>query len=282
MRKELGYIHIAVLLFGLTGLFAKVISLHAIHIVLGRVFFATVFLLFVIILSKKKFSIREKKNYFYFLLMGAILAIHWSSFFYAIQLSTVAIGLITFALFPIFASLLEPVFFKEELHIKMIIPAFIAFIGIFFVVPELDFQSEFTIGAVWGMVSALTFAILSMLNRKFAMEYSSLIVGFYQNLFAFFWLIPSLFLYTITITLKDVSLLFLLGVVFTGFTHVLYIRGLEKVNVRKASIITSLEPVYGILAAALLLFEFPEMRQWIGIVLIFAVAVYTSFSKGSK
>ena len=39
------------------------------------------------------------------IVLGIILAVHWTTFFYSIQLSTVAIGLLTFSTFPIFATL---------------------------------------------------------------------------------------------------------------------------------------------------------------------------------
>ena len=42
----------------------------------------------------------------YFVLMGVILAIHWSTFFKSIQLSTVAIGLLSFSTSPIFVPFL--------------------------------------------------------------------------------------------------------------------------------------------------------------------------------
>lgn len=282
MNREIGYIHFAVLLFGLAGLFAKFVSLSAIHIVLGRVFFASIFLLFVLLITKKSFFFREKKTYLYFIIIGFVLALHWASFFYSIQRSTVAIGLITFATFPIFANFLEPIIFKELLFKKTLVLAFLTLIGIFFVVPEFSIHSDLTIGAIWGIVSAFTFAVLSMLNRAFVKQYSSIVIGFYQNLFAFFWLFPFYFVVPLSLNVKNIALLLLLGVLFTGIAHVLYIQGLDKVNVRTASIIASLEPVYGIIAAAILLSEIPEPRQWIGIMIILFSVTYISITKEKK
>ena len=47
-------------------------------------------------------------------LSGVILAIHWLTFFHAIQVSTVAIGLIGFATFPIFVTFLEPIMYRQK------------------------------------------------------------------------------------------------------------------------------------------------------------------------
>jgi hypothetical protein len=48
--------------------------------------------------------------------MGMILAIHWTTFFKAIQVSTIAIALLTFSTFPVFITFLEPYFLKIRLN----------------------------------------------------------------------------------------------------------------------------------------------------------------------
>ena len=63
-----------------------------------------------------------------------------------------AIGLLTFSTFPVFATFIEPYFFKEKLQISDIVTAVVTFIGIFFVVPEFEFGNEMTIGALLGIL----------------------------------------------------------------------------------------------------------------------------------
>ncbi|MDG5786292.1 EamA family transporter [Evansella sp. AB-P1] len=278
-NKELFHVHFAVLLFGLSGLFAKWLSLSAYFIVLGRVFFAALFLLIVLHILNQSVKLPSTKEYLYFLILGAVLAIHWTSFFHSIQLSTVAVGLVTFATFPIFASFLEPLFFKEKFQKINLLLALLTFIGITFIIPEISMTNSITRGAMWGIVSAFTFAILSILNRAFVRQHSSILIGFYQNLFACLFLFPIIFFVQVSPTLKDISLLLLLGVVFTGVAHVVFIQGLTKINVQTASIIASLEPVYGIIAAAIFLFEIPVFQEWIGILIVLSVVVFSSMRK---
>lgn len=74
----------------------------------------------------------------------------------------------------------------------------------------------------------------------------------------------------------------LLGVVFTGLSHSLFIDGLKSVSAKTASIITTLEPVYGIAAAALLLGEVPGIRMIAGGAVILGAAAYeTVIARGS-
>lgn len=74
-NKSLIEIHIAVLLFGMSGLFGKFLSLHPMIIVLGRVVFSSIFILALILFMKTKIRLNRKKDYFYLILMGIILAV---------------------------------------------------------------------------------------------------------------------------------------------------------------------------------------------------------------
>jgi drug/metabolite transporter (DMT)-like permease len=275
-RKGLLEIHIAVLFFGLAGLFGKLLLLPSTIIVLGRVFFATIFLSLVLLYLKQGIGLRQKQDYFFMALMGVILAVHWVTFFQAIQVSTVAIGLLTFSTFPVFVTFLEPVFFRESVELKDVLIAFVAVVGVALVIPEFEIKNSVTQGALWGIASGFTFALLSIMNRKYVKEYSSIIVAFYQDSIATVVLLPFLFLAAPVFRLTDILLLSILGVIFTGVAHTLFIKGLASVRAQKASIIASLEPVYGIIAAILLLGAIPTLRVVFGGVIILSAAFYAT------
>ena len=275
-RRGLLEIHIAVLFFGLAGLFGKLVFLPSTIIVLGRVFFATFFLSLVLVYVKQGIKLRQNQDYFFMALMGIILAVHWAAFFQAIQVSTVAIGLLTFSTFPVFVTFLEPIFFRERLDLKDILVAFVAVIGVALVIEEFEIRNSMTRGALWGIASGFTFAILSIMNRKYVKEYSSIIVAFYQDSIATVVLLPFLILAAPVFRLNDILLLSILGVIFTGLAHTLFIKGLASVKAQKASIIASLEPVYGIVAAILLLGAIPTLRVILGGVIILGAAFYAT------
>ena len=87
--------HVAVLLFGLVGLFAKVVALPAIILVLGRTFFSSAFLGAYLAVKRQKFALKTQGDYVLIIFAGIILAIHWTSFMQSIQVSTVAVGTLT-------------------------------------------------------------------------------------------------------------------------------------------------------------------------------------------
>lgn len=275
-NKSLMEIHLAVFLFGLAGLFGKLLSLPSIIIVLGRVFFSSIFLFIIMLYLKKDMKLKEQKHYFYLVVMGVILAIHWSTFFKSIQVSTVAIGLLTFCTFPVFVTFLEPYFFKEKIKLSDIVIAIITFSGVVLVIPKFELGNNSTQGVLWGVVSGLTYAILSMLNRKYVKEYSSSVIAFYEQFVATIVLIPFLFLQKPVFQLKDIFLLILLGVVFTAISHSLFINGLKNTKTQTAGIISSLEPVYGIIFAVFLLREIPTLREVLGGIVILSTVFYST------
>ncbi|MGF7056786.1 DMT family transporter [Brassicibacter mesophilus] len=275
-NRSLIEIHIAVFLFGISGLFGKLIALPSIIIVLGRVLLSSLFLLLILLYLKQDIKLKEGKDYLYLTVMGVILAIHWSSFFKSIQVSTVAIGLLTFSTFPVFVTFLEPYFLKEKIKFKDIIIAGITFLGVLLVIPRFKLDNNLTQGALWGILSGFTYGVLSILNRKYVREYSSLVIAFYEQCIATIALIPFLFVYKPEVQTKEVLLLIILGIVFTGISHSLFINGLKEVKAQTASIISCLEPVYGIVFATFLLREIPVSRELIGGMIILSTVFYST------
>ncbi|MCX7975063.1 MAG: DMT family transporter, partial [Candidatus Aminicenantes bacterium] len=79
----------------------------------------------------------------------------------------------------------------------------------------------------------------------------------------------------------DLFRLAFLGIICTAGAHSLFIQGMKKISASTAAIISSLEPVYGIILAYFLLKEVPSFRTLIGgIIILFSVTVIT-FKKPS-
>lgn len=277
MNRHLIEIHLAVLLFGLASLFGKWVALPAAIIVLGRVAFAVLALAAVLQLRGKSIVLNRKQDYLYLGFLGLLLAVHWVTFFESVKVSTVAVCLVSYSTFPFFTVFIEPLFFRERLSRRGLALAVIALAGVALVIPEWRLGNDITLGVFWGVLSGLSFALLSVLNRKYVRTYSSLQVAFYQDLMALLALLPFWFILRPSPSVADWWLLVLLGVVFTAFSHTLFINGLKEVPARTASIIATLEPVYGVIAAAVLLGELPGLRVVAGGVLIIGAMAYASW-----
>jgi drug/metabolite transporter (DMT)-like permease len=267
-------LHSSALLFGMAGLFGRWLSLNPLIIVLGRVFFASLALLFIVKLSKQTFRFNEKKDGRLFALLGFLLAFHWTAFFQAIQLSTLAIALFSFATFPLFTLLLEALLLKVPIKSQNLLLVFISLIGLYFVVPIINWQESKSeiLGLLWGLGSAFSFALLAVANRSLSARYSSWQISLHQD-----FLLPSLFLIEFHLSLVDLALLFLLGTIFTALAHSLYIASLKNIEATTASLVIALEPVYGVLAAWLLFAERPSLRTLFGGVLILGIGFFVSY-----
>jgi len=279
--RNLLEIHVSVFLFGLAGLFGKFVHQPSVVIVFGRVCFATIALAFILHYYRQNIRLQSPRDYVGLVLLGVILATHWSTFFYSIQLSSVAVGLLSFSTFPIFVTFIEPYVFKEQLKLRNVAIACITLLGVALIVPSFELGNNVTQGVLWGVVSGLTFALLSIVNRKYVGMYSSLVIGFYQDGVAALVLLPFVIAYAPIFGLRDIALLVLLGVVFTAVAHTLFIKGMTSIKAQLASIIASLEPVYGIIFAAVLLNEIPSLRTVLGGVIILGATFYATLASYS-
>ena len=276
MNKGVAQIHIAVFLFGFAGLFGKFLSCSPLYIVLGRTFFASI-ALFVYARFFAKTVLLEfgKKEISFFGLQGILLAVHWWSFFLSIQISSVAVGLVTFSTFPLFVTFLEPLFFKEKLKQINIFLAVAVFIGILLVIPNFDFSNNVTKGGFFGIISGFTFALLALVNRRNARISNAIAIAFYQNLFAtLFLILPILAIKIVPPQFSDLPYLIFLGVFCTALAHTLFIKALSFIKAQSAAIISGLEPVYGIILAFFWLNEIPQTRTLIGGLIIIGTTIF--------
>ncbi|HNQ81326.1 MAG: DMT family transporter [Acidobacteriota bacterium] len=276
--RSLLAVHASVALFGLAGLFGKWLTLQPHFIVLGRVVFAAAALALIIRLSGGRFSIRRKIDGGLFLLQGLILAVHWILFFESIRVSTVAVGLLAYSSFPVFTAFLEPLFFRTRLSRRHLGLSLACLAGVFLLVPRFSWSERVFQGVVTGLGAGATFALLSIINRKLSFRYASPVVAFYQDAGAALFLLPAALLKPPALTGRDFALLAILGLLCTALAHTLFIAGMRRLSAQTASIISALEPVYGIALAALLLGERPSARTIAGGLIILTAVFVLSLS----
>jgi drug/metabolite transporter (DMT)-like permease len=276
-------VHAAILLLGLAGLFGKFLDLSPVLIVFGRAIFACATLGLVMLMSRRPTDSREKLPWRWVAVSGVLLAIHWVAFFHAIQLSTVAVGLLTFSSFPLFVTLLEPWFFHERRRWLDLFTAVLVMAGVAMIVPSFNFSNNITQGAVWGIVSGFVYAVLCILNRRLVTTHSALALTGGQNFVASLVLLPLVLREGASPSLRELLLLAILGVVCTALAHYLFIKSLAYVRAQLASVVTALESVYAILFAMLLLGEVPSVRTLAGgVVILGAVVVATLGRQNGK
>ncbi|HEX5314497.1 MAG TPA: DMT family transporter [Gammaproteobacteria bacterium] len=266
-------LHTAVALFGFAALFGQWIALPATAIVLGRTTTAAATLAIVARLRGQRIGRGDRR----LAANGAILASHWVSFFAAVKIAGVPIALLGYAVFPVFVLLLERP--HRSSGIREWTTALLATAGLVALVPELSWANHATRGLAWALVSAFTFAWLTVRNRALVATRSATGIALWQNLFAAVCLLPWVVAFDGRAALPapiDIGLLLVLGTLCTGLSHTLFIASMRRVSAHTASVVAALEPVYGIVLAALLLGERPGSRTIMGGVLIVAAALNAS------
>ena len=269
-RVALTLTHLAVLFFGLAGVLGKLTTLPATGIVLGRASFAGFALAGLLAVRRAPLLPRRLADLPALAITGAVLALHWTAFFQAVRLSSVAVALLSFSTFPLFTTALEPIVLRERPRRVEVLAALLIVPGMYLVVPTFDLNNTTTLGAAWGLLAGFTFAVLSIWNRRLTRSHPSPLNSLYQDGVAAIVLLPALWFARPAhgISAADVALLLVLGVVCTALAHTLFIEGMRTLTAQTASVIAALEPVWGILFALLLLGEVPTARTLMGGVLV--------------
>lgn len=272
-------IHIAVFFFGLAGLFGKWLNSPPGFIVLGRTAIASCALLSIIIGLKQW---QRPKHWGMIVTMGALLAVHWVAFFQSIQLATVAIGLLTFSTFPAFVALLEPWVFKQKFKWMDLILGSVILMGVALIVPQWNLENPASLGTLWGLFSGFSFAVLAILNKSQVHHTPPLIIAALQNGFAALFLLPFVFSHIETVSMATLGKLAFLGICCTALAHWLFIRSLKTLRAQLVSLITALEPVYGVIFAFIFLKEIPSVRTLLGGTLIIGTIIFATRKRGQS
>jgi drug/metabolite transporter (DMT)-like permease len=280
-RRGLLDIHLATGLFGLAGLFGKWVALSPLLIVLGRVVFASLSLGLLLLFFRQGLRKIPAQHRLKMIWLGAVLAVHWTAFFRSIQVSSVAVGLLSYSIFPVFTVFLETIFFREKLDRTSLLCAGFCVLGVFLIIPRLDTSNLVFQGVLWGLFYGLTFAILAVFNRRLSQQHPSLAIAFVEDSSAAVFLLPFFFILKTRPSIQDWVLLLILGVACTAGAHTLFIKGMRHVRAQTASIISSLEPVYGIVLALVLLGERPALRTLAGGAVILTAVILVTLKESA-
>jgi drug/metabolite transporter (DMT)-like permease len=277
--RALGALHLAVVLFGFAGLFGKWLALPAVTIVFARSLVAAGALAALLRFARHPERLRAQQIDARLAFNGAVLALHWVAFFQAIQVSSVAVGLLGFASFPLFVLLLERAVRQRALSGVDGLTAALATAGLLLVVPEFHWSNRTVQGLAWGILSGLTFALLAVRNRSLAGRYRAGAIALGQSAWAALCLLPFAIAIGALPDARDTLLLIVLGLFCTALAHTLFIGSLRTLSAHTASVVATLEPVYGIALAFLVLGERPDARTLAGATLVIGAALWATWRR---
>lgn len=274
VQKSLWSLHLAVVLLGVTALFSKIIPLSALDITFGRSVVACGCLFTLLKLTGKSLRFNNYKDLGVGGLLGVIMALHWVTYFAAMQYSSIAVGMIALFTFPVITVFLEPFFEKTKLVWQDVLSALVVFFGIFLIVPDLSLGNDTTLGIVVGIFSALLYSLRNLIHRTYFSHYSGAHAMTLQTLVIVLCLVffTSDELYQISI--DTLVSLFILGSVCTALPHAMVASSLKHLRAKTFSLIACAQPLYGVVFAWIALNENPNWQTLVGGILVISAALY--------
>ncbi|HSQ70257.1 MAG TPA: DMT family transporter [Steroidobacteraceae bacterium] len=275
-RKALLQIHFCVVLWGFTAILGKLISLQALDLVWWRMLIVA---LAVLVFPRfwRQLRSMSARQAAIFAGIGVVVALHWLSFYGAIKLSNASVAATCMAVGPIFMAFVEPWITGRSFDRRELLFGLLALPGVVLVVGGTP--SGMRLGIVAGIVSVLLVAVFGSLNKRYVEQGGPLAVtglelgagAVFLTVVAVLW--PGGAAAIQMPDARDTMLLLVLALGCTLFPYALSLVALRHINAYSAQLAVSLEPVYAILLAMLLLGEQHELTWsfYLGVAIILLV-----------
>lgn len=280
--KHLFILCLATLCISTSAPLAKYIDLTPPVIIWWRCSIATIFLYIYCKYKKASLKIQSRKDVTTFIIGALFLGIHWVTYYYALKLSNVAIGMLSMYTFPVISALLEPFFIKIKLDPIHIVLGIVVLLGVYVLAPDFNLQNSDLKGVILGVISAIFYALRLLLLKQHIVKYDGTMLMFYQVLILTIVMFPVLILMDTSGTQSQFSYLLILALVSTALGHTLMVKSIQYFAVSTASIISSAQPIYGIIIAYFVLNEVPSWNTFFGGLLILSTVIIEAKRSKSK
>jgi drug/metabolite transporter (DMT)-like permease len=251
--KSYLHLHFIVFIWGFTAVLGALITLDALPLVWFRMGIA-VALIFVYARIKKISLGVTPQTLLKFLVAGLVIALHWLTFFKAIKESNISVTLACLSTGAFFASLLEPIFFgRKVIWYEVLFGLFV--IGGLYII--FSFEGNYLYGIALALSSAFLSASFSIINGKFAKQYSPVVISLYELLGGvLFFTLYLLFSGSLTaeffmVSPSDWFWLFLLGSFCTAYAFIASVQVMKFLSPYTVMLTINMEPIYGIILAVL-------------------------------
>jgi len=277
--KSRGMFIASMCIFGTIGILRRYIPLSSSVVALVRGVIGSVFLLLIILISKKKLDRTAiQKNFLFLALSGSAIGFNWILLFEAYNHTSVATATLCYYLAPILVIMASPIVLKESLTVKKLICTAAALTGMVLVsgVTEAGFSGmEELKGVLFGIGAAILYASVILMNKRISgvPAYDKTIL---QLSMASIALLPYVLLTedlaAISLTPLALSMLLIAGIVHTGIAYWLYFGSMNALSSHSVALLSYIDPILAIILSVLLLQEPMTPAAGIGAVMILAAA----------
>ncbi|MDK2877001.1 MAG: hypothetical protein PWQ22_1411 [Archaeoglobaceae archaeon] len=254
MRGELAILFSAILM-GTISIFVRNTGSDPLSVTFLRLFFATIFLLPLIVLTREK--LRISKLLFALAFFNLLTIVSYISAIQHVEAGTAALLLYTAPIYVLIFAFLT----GERIERKSIISLLLGLLGLYLMLSP---YPELNLGLISGIVSGISYAIVFALTKK-AKEFSSFQITFFNILFGSLLLLPYFVL-----NFADFSIPWAigLGLIPSAIPFTLLVYGIKHVKLHRAPIIALIEPLSAIVVGYIYFGEILTSKQIFGGILI--------------
>ena len=284
-NRALLQIHFCVLLWGFTAILGKLISLPALPLVWWRMVIVVAVLA---MMPRVWRAVRAvpRRLVLVFAGIGVVVALHWLTFYGAIKLANASVAATCMAVGPVFMSLVEPWVVRRRFDPRELLLGVAAIPGVALVVGGTP--AGMRVGIAVGILSALLVAIFGSLNKRYVTQGDALAITGIELAAGM------VFLTLLAATLpqtgfdlpvpgsRDTALLLVLAIGCTLLPFALSLVALKHTSAFSAQLAVSIEPVYAIVLAILLLGEQRDLDTafYLGVGIILATVLAHALMRG--
>ncbi len=285
--KNYLHLHFLVFIAGFTAILGELITIKAIPLVWYRMIIASILMFIYIKIAKVKLKI-NLKSILRLSLAGVIIALHWITFFGAIDEANISITLAMFSTGAFFASLIEPIIYKRSIIWYEILFGIIVIAGVFIITQS---EIKYLTGIILGISSAFLSSLFAVLNGSFLKQHSATVISFYEFLSGVFFISIYILCFGegfsmdfFSLSQSDFGYLFILASVCTAYAFIASVYVMKMISPYTVVLSYNLEPIYGIIMALIL---FPEKEKmsasfYYGAIIIISVVVLNAILKNSR
>ena len=261
--KNLVQLNFAVLIISTSGTLGRYIELSVPVIIFLRAFIGGSFLYIFCKWKKLSFKINVK-DYKTIFFSGVLMGMHWITYFISLKLSSVAIGMLSVFTYPIITSFLEPIMLNSKFKKSNLLLGLMVVVGIYFLAPEISMKNDQFIAVGFGIFSALCYSIRNIYMKAKSSEYEGSILMVYQLIIVTVLLSPVFYFYDVNGLGASLPAILILALLTTAIGHTLFVYSFRNFSISAASIISGVQPIYGIIIGMIVLGEYPGVRTIIG------------------
>ena len=246
------HLHFLVFIAGFTAILGELISIKAVPLVWYRMVIAGIIMFLYIKIAKINTKV-PKSAILKFFIAGIIIALHWITFFAAINQANVSIALAMFSTGAFFASLIEPVFYKRKINRYEILFGLMVSIGVYII---LDSEIKYLTGILLGISAAFCSALFAVINGRFVEKYDASVISFYEFIGGVVFISVFLFFTNDGFNLEFFQLgsedwlyILILASICTAYAFIASVHIMKYISPFTVMLTYNLEPIYGIILA---------------------------------